>query len=163
MTDFTTPRILTDLDGADGFVSGVQVVDDWLQKNARKAIKNRTSAIYASFADGTLAGFYTLSAYGMDRNEASGWLRRNSPNPIPVILLGILGVDIRYQTQHLGASLLKDAVLRAMSASDIIGAKALVVEPASSKAAGFYEHYGFRHIEDSPRMFVPLSHHGNLQ
>lgn len=40
-----------------------------------------------------LAGFYTLSAYSIDHSDAPGWLRRNSPNPIPAILLGMMGVD----------------------------------------------------------------------
>ena len=47
--------------------------------------------------------------------EANGWLRRNSPDPIPAILLGMLGVDMRYQTMHVGAQLLRDAAMRAMA------------------------------------------------
>lgn len=41
-------------------------------------------------------------------------------------------------------------------AAEIVGAKALLVEPASDRATRFYEHYGFRHIERSGRMFIPL-------
>lgn len=52
--------------------------------------------------------------------------------------------------------LLRDAAMRAMGAAEIVGAKALLVEPASDRATRFYEHYGFRHIERSGRMFIPL-------
>ena len=90
------------------------------------------------------------------KNEANGWLKRNSPDPIPAILLGMLGVDIRYQTMHIGSQLLRDATLRASNAAEIVGAKALFVEPASDSATKFYEHYGFRHIERSTKMFLPL-------
>lgn len=97
-----------------------------------------------------------MSAYSISHAEANGWLRRNSPDPIPAILLGMLGVAMRYQTMHVGAQLLRDAAMRAMGAAEIVGAKALLVEPASDRATRFYEHYGFRHIERSGRMFIPL-------
>ena len=68
----------------------------------------------------------------------------------------MLGVDIRYQTLHIGGQLLRDAVLRAQNAAEILGARAMVVDPADETAAGFYEHYGFRHIKGSKKMFLPL-------
>ncbi len=86
-------------------------------------------------------------------------VERNSPDPIPAILLGMLGVDIRYRTMHIGSQLLRDATLRASNAAEIVGAKALLVEPASDSAVRFYEHYGFRHIDHSGKMFLPLNVH----
>lgn len=156
MTDFTPPRRLTAEDDADGFDCGLPVVNDWLRNQLRNAGKQHTAVAYATFCDGAPAGFYTLSAYSIGHAEANGWLRRNSPDPIPAILLGMLGVSMRYQTMHVGAQLLRDAAMRAMGAAEIVGAKALLVEPASDRATRFYEHYGFRHIERSGRMFIPL-------
>ena len=156
MTDFTPPRRLTAEDDADGFDCGLPVVNDWLRNQLRNAGKQHTAVAYATFCDGAPAGFYTLGAYSIGHAEANGWLRRNSPDPIPAILLGMLGVAMRYQTMHVGAQLLRDAAMRAMGAAEIVGAKALLVEPASDRATRFYEHYGFRHIERSGRMFIPL-------
>ncbi|KFI53750.1 GNAT family N-acetyltransferase [Bifidobacterium biavatii] len=156
MTSFSQPRRLTINDDVSGFDCGLDVVNNWLFSHWRISQRQGTAVAYATFDGTALVGFYTLSAYSMTHAESPGWLRRNSPNPIPVILLGILGVDIRYQTNHVGSQLLRDAVLRAMNAAAIIGARALVVEPATDKAAAFYEHYGFRHIKDSRMMFVPL-------
>ena len=147
MTDFTPPRRLTAEDDADGFDCGLPVVNDWLRNQLRNAGKQHTAVAYATFCDGAPAGFYTLSAYSIGHAEANGWLRRNSPDPIPAILLGMLGVAMRYQTMHVGAQLLRDAAMRAMGAAEIVGAKALLVEPASDRATRFYENYGFRHIE----------------
>ena len=130
--------------------------NDWLRNQLRNAGKQHTAVAYATFCDGAPAGFYTLGAYSIGHAEANGWLRRNSPDPIPAILLGMLGVAMRYQTMHVGAQLLRDAAMRAMGAAEIVGAKALLVEPASDRATRFYEHYGFRHIERSGRMFIPL-------
>ena len=156
MTDFTPPRRLTAKDDADGFDCGLPVVNDWLRNQLRNAGKQHTAVAYATFCDGAPAGFYTLGAYSISHAEANGWLRRNSPDPIPAILLGMLGVAMRHQTMHVGAQLLRDAAMRAMGAAEIVGAKALLVEPASDRATRFYEHYGFRHIERSGRMFIPL-------
>lgn len=159
MTDFTLPRRLTMEDDISGFDCGLPVVNNWLRNQLKNAGKQHTAVAYATFSNGVLAGFYTLSAYGINHAEATGWLKRNSPDPIPTILLGMLGVDIRYQTMHLGSQLLRDATLRASSAAEIVGAKALLVEPASGSAARFYEHYDFRHIDHSGKMFLPLNRH----
>ncbi|MBT1167275.1 GNAT family N-acetyltransferase [Bifidobacterium simiarum] len=157
--EFSKPRRLDPDDDISGFQCGVGLVDAWLRDHARKAEKQRTAVVYASFAaNGELAGFYTLNAYGVERDRAGGWLKRNSPDPVPVLLLGMLGVDIRFQTRHLGGMLLRDAVERALGVSDIVGARALMVEPANDKAGGFYGRYGFRTIRDSGMMFLPLSH-----
>lgn len=157
MTDFSAPRRLAPDDDVTGFQCGVPVVDEWLGRHLRTARRQGTAVAYGTFADGVLAGFYTLSAFSVEHADARGWLRRNSPDPIPVILLGMLGVDLRFQTRHIGAQLLRDAVIRAMGAADIIGARALVVQPANDSAATFYEHYGFRHINGFALMFTPLN------
>lgn len=156
MSTFTQPRRLTVDDDVSGFDCGNPTVNGWLRKHWRTSQKQHTAVVYATFSEGHLVGFYTLSSYSIAHADASGWLRRNAPDPIPAILLGMLGVDIRHQTLHIGSQLLRDAVLRAKNAAEILGARALVVDPAGEAAVGFYERYGFRHIKDSERMFLPL-------
>ncbi len=85
MTDFTPPRRLTAEDDADGFDCGLPVVNDWLRNQLRNAGKQHTAVAYATFCDGAPAGFYTLGAYSIGHAEANGWLRRNSPDPIPAV------------------------------------------------------------------------------
>lgn len=157
MSEFTKPRRIVEGDDVTGFECGVPVVDEWLERRLCMALKRHTAVAYGSFHGAVLAGFYTLSAYAVDRASARGWLARNSPDPVPALRLGMLGVDMRYQTRRLGASLLRNAILRAASAAEIIGARALIVESASEHAAGFYERYGFRHISGSDKMFIPLN------
>lgn len=157
MTDFSPPRRLVAEDNIEGFDCGLPIVNNWLQRHLRTAQQQGTAVAYATFSNGIMVGFYTLSAFSVEHDESPGWIRRNSPDPVPVILLGMLGVDLRFQTMHVGSQLLRDAVIRAMNAADIIGARALVVDPATEHAAGFYERYGFRHIPGSSRMFTPLN------
>lgn len=92
----------------------------------------------------------------MSRHDARGWLARNAPQQIPVILLGMMGVDKDFQGEGLGRNLLLDASKRALAVSAEIGAKALVVDPADEHARGLYLHCGFREIPGSGRMFARL-------
>ncbi|MBQ9004377.1 MAG: GNAT family N-acetyltransferase [Eggerthellaceae bacterium] len=115
--------------------------------------------VYVSYtADhATPAGFYTLSSHSIDRaSVGAGRLKRNAPEQVPAVLLGMLGVDARYQGQGLGSALLADAIARSLAIADSLGAKALVVDPASEMALGFYERYGFAPIPGSGRLYLPL-------
>jgi len=69
------------------------------------------------------------------------------PEPVPVMLLGRLAVDRRWQKRGLGADLLSDAVLRVATASELIGVRALLVHAASESTKTIYQKNGFR---DSP-------------
>lgn len=76
--------------------------------------------------------------------RATGGVRRNMPDPIPVLVLGRLAVDTRAQGAKLGAALLRDAVLRASAVAENAGVRALLVHALHDRAVRFYEHYGFQ-------------------
>ena len=150
---FTKPRRLAEDDDLDGFHSG----NEWLRVHAKTALGRGTAITYVTHAeDGVLAGFYSLSANSVNRDGVRGWLARNTPAQIPVLLLGTLAIDERYQGNGLGWRLLQDALERSLSVSAQVGARALVVDPLDENAAGFYEHFGFSHIPDNARMFLKL-------
>jgi predicted N-acetyltransferase YhbS len=58
--------------------------------------------------------------------------------PIPIILLARLAVDRSQQGRGLGASLLKDAILRAAQAADIVGCRALLAHEGHFGQPGRY-------------------------
>lgn len=153
---FTKPRQLTSEDILDGFVSGVPLVDRWFATHAAKARKLGTAVVYLTYAESTLAGFYTLSSQSISRERASGWIARNTPEEIPVILLGMMGVDQRFQGMGLGKDLLLDAAHRASMVASEIGARALVLDPVDDAAESFYAKFGFRHIPNQNRMYAKL-------
>jgi GNAT superfamily N-acetyltransferase len=66
------------------------------------------------------------------------------PDPAPVILLGRLAVDRRWQGRGLAADLLADAVLRTLGAAETIGVRAMLVHAISEDAKRYYEKHGFR-------------------
>ncbi|OZG62406.1 GNAT family acetyltransferase [Bifidobacterium lemurum] len=155
---FTAPRRIELADDVSGFHSGKRLLDEWLMNHAFNALNRGTAVTYVSHDEcGSLAGFYSLSANSVNRGDVhGGWLARNTPEQIPVILLGMLAIDERYQGQGLGWRLLLDAVERAMAASSQIGARALIVDPLDDDAASFYKHFGFSRLRDSTRMFAKL-------
>lgn len=156
MTAFSPPRRLSENDDLSAFESGASLIDAWVHAHAKKASEQGTAVVYVCAADGKVAGLYSLSAHSVLRESVKGgWLRRNSPEQIPAILLGMLGVDTAHQGHGLGTSLLRDAILRSQRVSSEIGAQALLVDPVDETAADFYLHFGFRKLPGTKRMFLP--------
>uniref|UniRef100_A0A7C9JDS7 N-acetyltransferase n=1 Tax=Muribaculaceae bacterium Z82 TaxID=2304548 RepID=A0A7C9JDS7_9BACT len=154
--EFAPPRQLEEGDGIENFCCGIEIVDSWANRYAASARRNGTAVVYASFCGACVAGFYSLSSQSIARDSVSGWLSRNAPLQIPVILLGMLGVDKRFQGHGLGHDLLLDAVHRSLAIAGTLGARALVVDPADDKARAFYEKYGFAPLPGTNRMFAKL-------
>ncbi len=103
--------------------------------------------------DDKVIGFYSLSASSVERARVPGNVRRNMPSPIPVILLGQFAVHTDYQGQGIGKDLLADALKRAVKASSIIGARAVMLMAIDPKAKQFYEGYDFKAFsEEEPFM-----------
>jgi len=109
---------------------------------------NQLSGASRSFVvadqEGRVFGYYALAAGAVSHQLATGSVRRNMPDPIPVMVLARLAVDRRAQGIKLGASLLKDAVNRAVVVSRNAGVRALLVHALHDRAKEFYEHYGFQ-------------------
>ncbi len=68
-------------------------------------------------------------------------------HPIPAALLGRLAVDAAVQKRGVGAWLLRDAMLRTLSAAESVGIRVLLVHAIDEEARAFYERHGF---EPSP-------------
>ena len=126
------------------FDCGEPVLDEWLRK---RALANQASGASRTFvtadSTGRVMAYCALAAGAVSHQHASGGIRRNMPDPIPVLILGRLAVDKQAQGMRLGASLLQDAVMRASRIAMDAGVRALLVHAVSDSAARFYTHYGF--------------------
>jgi GNAT superfamily N-acetyltransferase len=129
----------------DDFECGEAVLDEWLK---RRALANQASGASRTFVvtdqDGLVCGYYAMAAGAVSHQLATSGVRRNMPDPVPVMVLARLAVDRRAQGLHLGAALLRDAVNRAVAVSQNAGVRALLVHALHEKARQFYEHYGFQ-------------------
>lgn len=101
------------------------------------------SHTYVVCAGRTVVGYYALAVGAVAHVEALGRVRRNMPDPIPVMVLGRLAVDKDLQRCGIGAGLLRDAVLRTVQAAEIAGIRAILVHAISDAAKHFYEGHGF--------------------
>ena len=90
-----------------------------------------------------MIGFYCLANGAVFQSVATGKVRRNMPEPIPVMVIGRLAIDLGWQGKRLGIALLRDAILRTMQASEIAGIRAILVHAISEDAKVFYEKCGF--------------------
>ncbi|HEX5079430.1 MAG TPA: GNAT family N-acetyltransferase [Geminicoccaceae bacterium] len=127
-------------------------------------MRNQTagaSRTYVACQGARVVAFYSLANGAIAHREASGRLRRNMRDPIPVMLLGRLAVDREFQGRGLGKALLQDAILRTLQAAEIAGIRAILVHAKDENARRFYERYGFLASPANPRtLALPLQECG---
>jgi GNAT superfamily N-acetyltransferase len=76
------------------------------------------------------------------------------PDPLPVMVLGRLAVDRRWQGRGFGRALVRDAILRTFQAADIAGIRAILVHAKDQRAKAFYERCGFLTSPIDPLMLM---------
>lgn len=143
----------------ESFACGESSLDDWLK---RRALTNQTTGASRTFVvtdiSGQVLAYYALAAGAVSHQESPGAIRRNMPDPVPVMVLARLAVDQRLQGQQVGGALLKDALQRAVSVAQNIGVRALLVHALNDRARQFYAHYGFMPSPANPMtLMLPLN------
>lgn len=138
------PTKLTNKHNIEDFCSGEEVLDTWLKKRALQNESSDASRTYVVCIDNKVVGYYTLAVGAISHEDAIGKLRRNMPNPVPVMVLGRLAVDQVLQGKGIGPALLRDAILKTRQAAEIAGIKAILVHAISEKAKTFYGRFGFQ-------------------
>ena len=125
------------------FDSGNAPLDDWLKRRALKNELEGASRTYVLCVGEVVVAYYCLANGAVAQTAATGRVRRNMPDPIPVMVIGRLAVDHRWQGQGIGRALLRDAILRTLQAAEIAGIRAILVHAISEDAKQFYENCGF--------------------
>lgn len=139
----TAPQPLHDGHHLDTFCCIEPELENWFKQRARKNQQDGASRCFVVCDDNMVAGYYALAAGAVLHAQAPGNIRRNMPDPIPVVVLGRLAVHTDCQGRGLGAGLLKDAVLRSLRLSNEMGIRALLCHAISETAKQFYLHHGF--------------------
>jgi GNAT superfamily N-acetyltransferase len=125
------------------FECGEPSLDHWLRQRALQNEESGASRTYVVCAGQQVVGYYALAVGAVAHAEAPGRVRRNMPDPVPVMIIGRLAVHKDFQGRKIGPGLLRDAVLRTLQAADIAGVRALLVHAISEQARRFYEDCGF--------------------
>jgi predicted N-acetyltransferase YhbS len=136
-----TPLLVTHV--TDEFDCGEPVLNDWLRKRALKNENSGASRTFVVCQDNHVMGYYVLATGSVMHKQAPSKVRRNMPDPVPVMILGRLAVSKDMQSAGLGRGLLRDAILRTLGVSKQAGIKALLVHALSDSAHKFYSQCGF--------------------
>ncbi len=145
MATLSAPTLLTTAHDVSNFDCGQPSLNVWLAKKALKAqmVGGSARTYVACTVDHEVAGYYALATGAVARHEVLGKVRRNMPDPMPVIILARLAVAKPFTGAHLGAGLVKDALMRCVSAAEQIGVRAVVTHALDHTASRFYVKHGF--------------------
>lgn len=84
------PAPLAVAQATNGFTCGHPSLDDWLKRRALTNQFSGASRTFVVLAEDRVIAYYALAASAVSLEEAPGRLRRNMPDPIPVVVLGRL-------------------------------------------------------------------------
>src|ERR1700751_5254022 len=84
------------------FHCGEPTLDDWLRRRALQNEERSASRTYVVCVRKRVVGYYALAAGAVAHAEAPGRIRRNMPEPVPVMVIGRLAVDQTAQCQARG-------------------------------------------------------------
>lgn len=140
------------------FSCGEETLDDWLRRRAGKNEQIGASRTYVVCEENRVVAYYSLAVGSVEHKFSPGPVRRNMPDPVPVMILARLAVDQSHTGKNIGTALVRDAVLRTVQVSHLAGLRALMVHALHEKAAAFYANRGFLVFPLEPLiLFLPLS------
>lgn len=147
--------------GYSTFDCGQPILNEWLKNRAGQFDRRDLSRTYVATRPGEsiVCGYYALSTHRVLYEDLPDTESKELPRiDVPVVLLGRLAVDNTAQGQGLGASLLVDALRRAMHISDQIGIRAVEVDAIDETARQFYLKFGFQSLLDNPKHLLMPRH-----
>ena len=156
MSGYSAPRPIRDDDDLADFDSGDESLNHYLRTRALANHAEGASRCYVTSRAGRVVGFYALASASVERRNATGAVRRNMPEPIPVILLSRLAVDRQEQGKGLGRGLLRDGIIRSVRAAELIGVRALLVHAIDDDPRKFYSDFGFAPSPTDPMHLLLL-------
>ncbi len=153
MGAITPPRPLAKSDHRTDFDCGKDSLNQWFRRHAWRNQKENASRTYvvSDEATGNIVGYVTLAAGQIAREFLAKSDQRNKPNPVPVLILGQLAIDINYHGQGIGVDLLQYALKVAVKASETVGAVGVLTHPLVAEVREFYGRWGFRDLEQDPK------------
>ncbi|MFT3741933.1 MAG: GNAT family N-acetyltransferase [Gammaproteobacteria bacterium] len=143
MTNLSAPISISFEHELNDFDSGESTLDEWLKKRALKNQMSGASRCFVICENKRVIGYYCLSAGAISHESVPKSMKRNMPNPLPVLLLGRLAIDSHYHNKGLGSALLRDAMIRAVTVASEAGVFAILVHALSEPAKRFYLSRGF--------------------
>lgn len=145
------PEPLTAAHDVSGFSCGKPSLDRWLQTRALANQEKGFTAVMVVHEGGQVIGYYGLAPTSIIPAHLPRSIRTGQPpDPVPCLLLAQLATDQKWAGKGIGTGLLKHALQRCVTASRLIGGRALVVNAVDDEAAAFWRRWGFLSSKDDP-------------
>jgi predicted GNAT family N-acyltransferase len=143
------------------FCCGQDTLDNYIRKQASQDLKKKVAIVFVlvDSANTEVIAYYTLSAYTIELVNLNESFAKQLPRYplLPATLLGRLAVDSTYQGQHFGELMLIYALKKALLATAQIASLAVITEALDSRAANFYQKYGFQKFKQNPmKLYLPM-------
>jgi GNAT superfamily N-acetyltransferase len=143
------------------FHSGVAELDRYFHHRAGQDARRKAAAPFVLLdQSGSIAGYYTLSSYGIRLNELPEAIAKKLPRYplLPATLLGRLAVDRSCRGLGLGRFLLMDASHRSWKNTVEVASIGVVVEALDGAARAFYLHHEFMELHGHPnKLFLAMA------
>jgi len=154
---FLSPVPLTAEHDISAFDCGEPALNDWLRHRALKN-ESRFSRTYVVCEGNRVVAYFCISAGAIQRSAAPGKVRRNTPDTIPISVIGRLAISRVHAGKGLGADILSDALRRIVVASQSIGIGAALVHAKDDAAKRFYMKCAefIEYPADSRTLFLPI-------
>lgn len=147
----SSPEPLNSAHDVSTFSCGKPALDRWLKTRALSNQEKGFTAVIVVHQDKRVVGYYGLAPTAivparLPRSIGTG----QPPDPVPCLLLGQLATDEGWRGRGIGTGLVKHALQRCVTASSLIGGRALIVNAVDRDAAAFWMRRGFITSKDDP-------------
>ena len=145
------PEPLSATHDVSEFSCGKPVLDNWLKTRALSNQEKGFTAVIVVHERNRVVGYYGLAPTAIVPSVLPRSIRTGQPpDPVPCLLLGQLATDEAWKGKGIGTGLLKHALERCVTAAQLIGGRALVVNAVDAEAADFWRRRGFLPSIDDP-------------
>ena len=124
----------------ENFDCGNQFLNDFLKKYAyQNQTRYFVGVTYVAHFNNQVIGYITLSASSIKKVLLD---KKKPYEDLPILRIGRLAIDKKYQRKGIGKQLLKFGIQKAIEMKNNYGCIGIVVD-AKEKALNFYKQFGF--------------------
>lgn len=141
-------RALQKSDNRKEFESGQADLDYFFWCYAgQNQFRHHIGVSYIATDEDTIFGYMTLAVGNLEIAKLPESKNLPRHHPLPILRIGRLAVDFRYQGEGIGKQLLRYALLSAIKQRDTAGCVGVVVD-AKTQAIEYYRSLGFQLIDE---------------
>ena len=140
-------RLLQKSDQRTAFQSGQPALDNFFHQFAgQNQFRHHIGITYIATDEEHVVGYVTVAAGSIETTELPEGSKLPPNYPLPILRLGRLAVDQRYQGQGIGKLLLRYVFGLALQQKEHLGCVGIIVD-AKPEAIPFYQKYGFQALD----------------